>query len=74
MQERRLEPLVCSGILRCDSNGKEAGKTEVDIERAVINVSKGLVLESELRYMISEYKDVQKDINNLKILFSSSNS
>ncbi|AQK93394.1 hypothetical protein Zm00014a_012274 [Zea mays] len=32
------------------------------------------VLESELRYMISEYKDVQKDINNLKILFSSSNS
>ena len=31
------------------------------------------VLESELRYMISEYKDVQKDINNLKVLFSSSN-
>ncbi|XP_066363956.1 uncharacterized protein [Miscanthus floridulus] len=32
------------------------------------------VLESELRYMILEYKDVQKDINNLKVLFSSSNS
>ncbi|PAN20767.1 hypothetical protein PAHAL_3G356500 [Panicum hallii] len=32
------------------------------------------VLESELRYRISEYKDILKDINNLKVLFSSSNS
>jgi hypothetical protein len=40
---------VCSGILRCDSNGKEAGKTEVDIERAVINVSKGLGLDKSAR-------------------------
>ncbi|RCV18648.1 hypothetical protein SETIT_3G318800v2 [Setaria italica] len=31
------------------------------------------VLESELWYKISEYTDVLKDINNLKILFSSSN-
>ncbi|XP_003568702.2 uncharacterized protein LOC100834001 [Brachypodium distachyon] len=32
------------------------------------------VLESELQYKISEYVDVLKDINNLKILFSSINS
>ncbi|CAL4892745.1 unnamed protein product [Urochloa decumbens] len=32
------------------------------------------VLESELRYRICEYTDVLKDINNLKILFTSSNS
>lgn len=32
------------------------------------------VLESELQYRISEYMDVLKDINNLKILFSSTNS
>ncbi|KAG2628631.1 uncharacterized protein LOC120699200 isoform X2 [Panicum virgatum] len=32
------------------------------------------VLESELRYKISEYKDILKDINNLKVLFRSSNS
>ncbi|CAL4899902.1 unnamed protein product [Urochloa decumbens] len=31
------------------------------------------VLESEIRYKISEYTDVLKDINNLKILFTSSN-
>ncbi|TKW28511.1 hypothetical protein SEVIR_3G332500v4 [Setaria viridis] len=31
------------------------------------------VLESELWYKIAEYTDVLKDINNLKILFSSSN-
>ncbi|KAL6619974.1 hypothetical protein ACP70R_035113 [Stipagrostis hirtigluma subsp. patula] len=31
-------------------------------------------LESELQYKISEYVDVLKDINNLKILFSSSSS
>ncbi|CAL5094106.1 unnamed protein product [Urochloa decumbens] len=32
------------------------------------------VLESELRYRICGYTDVLKDINNLKILFTSSNS
>ncbi|KAL6624743.1 hypothetical protein ACP70R_032064 [Stipagrostis hirtigluma subsp. patula] len=32
------------------------------------------ILESELQYKISEYVDVLKDINNLKILFSSSSS
>uniref|UniRef100_A0ACD5U4G7 Uncharacterized protein n=2 Tax=Avena sativa TaxID=4498 RepID=A0ACD5U4G7_AVESA len=32
------------------------------------------VLESELRYRVSEYMEVLKDINNLKILFSSTNS
>lgn len=31
------------------------------------------VLESELQYRVSEYMEVLKDINNLKILFSSTN-
>uniref|UniRef100_A0ACD5TIL6 Uncharacterized protein n=1 Tax=Avena sativa TaxID=4498 RepID=A0ACD5TIL6_AVESA len=39
---------------------------EVNIENSV--------LESELRYRVSEYMEVLKDINNLKILFSSTNS
>uniref|UniRef100_A0A452Y862 Uncharacterized protein n=2 Tax=Aegilops tauschii subsp. strangulata TaxID=200361 RepID=A0A452Y862_AEGTS len=32
------------------------------------------VLESDVQYRISEYMEILKDINNLKILFSSSNS
>ncbi|XP_062181229.1 uncharacterized protein LOC133885521 [Phragmites australis] len=32
------------------------------------------VLESEIQYKISEYTDILKDINNLKILFSSCSS
>ena len=32
------------------------------------------VLESEVQYRISEYMEILKDINDLKILFSSTNS
>lgn len=39
---------------------------EVNVENSV--------LESDVQYRISEYMEILKDINNLKILFSSSNS